>query len=105
MPMPSRPLDHTLGIGGSNSDYVDVFTNFLTSSTLSTEADFGRYFEQFKGGYHGASLACNTTGAKFSDCATCTRDCRVAFVCLQMAGTQEQTYVKCVQEHAVDPSQ
>ena len=103
-PMVQRPLDSTRGFVASNSAYRQLFAGLLTMSlNESARAQFDSFFDLFKGGHHGRGLECTRYEDTFQDCATCTGNCRVAFVCLQMSGTDADDYAACVKEHSLPP--
>jgi len=79
--------------GTTNADYVSWIESWLTAEG---ESSFGRFFEQFKAGYHGLRLRCDTADARFQDCVTCTGACRVAFACLNMHGLASAQYDACI---------
>ena len=98
--MPPRPLDARRGLVVSNAQYLELFDTFLQPAlNASAAAQFKAFFDQYKGGHHGLRLACEDLDAKFQDCLSCDRDCRVGFVCLQAHGTSLISYEACVLAH------
>ena len=99
VPLEPRPLDTASGLGGTNEEYNELFASMLaTPSNASTDAAFDAFFHAFRGGYTGHA-ACNRTDVVFQECASCTRGCRVSFVCLQMAGRLPDEYDECLRRH------
>jgi len=97
VPMPPRPLDQSAGLLASNARYGELFESFLTPTLDESSAmQYARFFEQYKGGYHGKGLHCTLGNATFQDCVTCEDDCRASFVCLQAHGTNDNDYAACV---------
>ena len=98
-PLAQRPLDDTVGLGGTNEDYERLFSSMLATPTnASTNAAFDAFFRHYKGGFAGEA-ACTTKDVIFQECASCTGGCRVSFVCLQMAGRLPAEYNECLREH------
>ena len=82
--------------GVTNAEYLAWMETWLTPEG---DAEFDRFFAQYKAGCHGRGLACNDTSIRFDDCRSCTGACRVAFTCLQMDGTSQRAYEECVEQH------
>lgn len=82
--------------GLTNRDYLEWIATWLTPEG---EAAFVGFYDQWKAGYHGKGLACNTSDADFQECAVCTGGCRVAFACLNSDGLTEAGYRACVARH------
>lgn len=82
--------------GLSNADYLALIASWLTPEG---DAAFQAFFAQWKAGYHGRGLACDTVDARFAQCATCTGACRVAFACLNSHGKMNEEYAACLERN------
>jgi len=82
--------------GLSNDEYRALFAAWLDKTDPDADRSFTRFYDQYKAGYHGKGLKCNTTDAVFQDCRECTGDCRVAFACLQLSGCFVREYEQCL---------
>ncbi len=80
--------------GLSNADYLELIASWLTPAGAGA---FEAFYEQWKAGYHGPGLDCDSVDARFSHCATCTGACRVAFACLNSHGTTNEQYEACLE--------
>lgn len=79
--------------GMSNGAWNEMISTWHTPAGGAT---FEAFWEQYKGGYHGAGHACAQADDVFQDCRTCTAGCRTAFACLSGSGRNESMYAACL---------
>ena len=79
--------------GLSNEDYRAAIASWLAPGG---DAAFAPYWGQRKNYHPPSATSCNSTGANFDLCRTCTGGCRVAFACLQSHGTDSEDFAACL---------